>query len=160
MIIVSGTPGTGKTTIAKKLAEKLCLSYIDVSQLIKKHSLAESYDRKRKTKIVDVKKLNKILIPLIKEDNNLIIDGHLSHYLPKKYVDLAIITKCSLKKLEKRLKKRNYSALKIRENLDAEIFDICNIEAEEQKHNILVVDTTKRVDIKELANKIKNLLKK
>jgi len=167
IIIVSGTPGTGKTTLSKKLALKLKFYYIDVNRIIKKHKIAEGYDKKRKTKIIDVKRLSKALVQEIKKYNNnksiktknktiikgIIIDSHLSHYLPKKYVDLCIITKCNLKILGKRLKKKRFSIDKIRENLDAEIFDICLQEAKENKHKILIVDTTKDY-IKELLIKL------
>ena len=35
-VVVTGTPGTGKTTIAKKLANKLNFYYVDVNQIISK----------------------------------------------------------------------------------------------------------------------------
>lgn len=143
IIIVSGSVGTGKTKIAKIIAKKYNLKYIDVTKLIRENKLYEDYDKKFKTYIIDIKKLNKFLIKLIKKENNLIIDSHLSHYLPRRYVDLCIITKCDLKVLEKRLKKRKYSKKKIRENLDAEIFDVCLNEARERKHKIKIIDTTK-----------------
>ena len=38
IIIVTGTPGTGKTTIAKKLAKKLNFHYLDVNNVIKKYA--------------------------------------------------------------------------------------------------------------------------
>ncbi|MBW2965775.1 AAA family ATPase [Candidatus Woesearchaeota archaeon] len=155
IITVSGTPGTGKTTLSKKLAKKLNYKYIDVKKVITKNKLKESYDKKRKTYIIDIKKLNPILIKFIKQSKNLIIDSHLSHYLPKKYIDLCIITKCSLKTLEKRLKKKKYNKEKIRENLDCEIFDICLNEAKEAGHKILIIDTTKSININKLINKIK-----
>ena len=151
VIIVTGSVASGKTTLAEKLAKKLNFEYLDVNKIINK--IYEGYDKKRKSKIVDVKKLNKNLIKEIndfkslnkktniKKNNKkivkgLIIDSHLSHYLPKRYVDLCIVTKCDLKKLEKRLRKRGYSKEKIRENLDAEIFDVCLNEAKELGHNV------------------------
>ncbi|MBU2633650.1 MAG: adenylate kinase family protein [Nanoarchaeota archaeon] len=141
-IIVTGSAATGKTTIAKKLAKEKNYKYIDPNQLIKKHKLYESYNRKLKTYEVDTKKLNKFLTNLIKTSkDNLIIDSHLSHYLPKKYVNLCIITKCNLKELKKRLEKRKYNKKKIRENLDAEILDTCLIEA--KHHKIKIIDTSK-----------------
>lgn len=143
VIIVSGTPGTGKTQVAKLIAKKRKLKYININKLIKKNKLYEKYDKKLKTYIVNTKKLNKFLIKLIKKEKNVVIDSHLGHYIPKKYVDLCIITKCDLKVLKKRLEKRKYSKEKIRENLDSEIFDICLREAEEIGHKIKVVDTTK-----------------
>lgn len=142
IIIVTGTPGTGKTKVAKSIASKLKLKYIDINKIVKKNKLIIGYDKKRKTNVVNEKKLSKVLIHLIKKNNNLVIDGHLSHYLPSKYVDLCIVTKCDLKILEKRLEKRSYSKEKIRENLDAEIFEIILNEAIERKHKVFILDTT------------------
>lgn len=143
IIIVTGTPGTKKTTLAKAIAKKYKLKYVDVNKVIKENNLREKYDRKRKTWEIDTEKLNKALLEIIKKNKKIVIDSHLIHYLPKRYVDLCIVTKCDLKELEKRLKKRKYSKAKIRENLDCEIFDVCLMEAKEKKHKIIVLDTTK-----------------
>jgi len=88
-----------------------------------------------------------------------IIDSHITHLLPKKRVDLCIILTCSnLKKLEGRLKERMYSKKKIRENLDAEIFQICLMEAQENGHKVITFDTSKKISQKEFIEKItKNL---
>ena len=158
-IIVGGTPGTGKTTLAKRLAKKLNFHYLDVNEIIEKYNISEGYDKKRDTKIIDTKKLN---LALTKEIRNfkqskegIIIDSHLSHHLPKKYVDLCIVTKCNLKEMENRLKKKKYSKSKIRENLDAEIFDVCLNEAKENGHKVIVIDTTKDLNIENISQKIK-----
>ena len=157
VIIVTGTPGTGKTTLAKNSAFGLNFLYLDVNRLISKSKLSEGYDKKRKTRIVDVDKLRKFLIFKIKNfqnENNkkknsqrkffgIIIDSHLSHYLPNKYVDLCIVTKCDIKELSKRLKKKRFHKEKIKENMQAEIFGICHNEALERKHNVIVIDTSK-----------------
>ena len=143
--IVTGTPGTGKTTVAQNIAQKERAVYINVNEIIKNEHLKEGYDKKRKVVIIDTKKLNNVLIKIIKEAKNkgisLLIDSHLSHYLPAKYVDLCIVTKTNLKKLERRLKKRKYSQEKIRENMDCEIFDVCLTEAQEMGYKIKVVET-------------------
>ncbi len=160
-IIVTGTPGTGKTTIAKKLAKKLGYYYLDVHRRISGHGLSEGYDKKRRTKIVDIKKLNKFLISKIKtikksnkNTKGIIIDSHLSHYLPRKYVDFCIVTKCDIKELNKRLKKRKYPKNKIQENIQAEIFNICHNEALERKHKMIVVDTTKSFNISSVVKRL------
>ncbi len=143
-IIVSGCVGTGKTKVAKAISKEKDYKYVNINQLAKRYNLSEWYDKRRKSYIVDTDKLNKFLIDIIKKSNKrLVIDGHLSHYLDKEYVKLCIITKCDLKVLKKRLEKRGYSKNKIRENLDAEIFDVCKTEALENGHKIKVVDTTK-----------------
>lgn len=177
-IVVTGSVGSGKTTVSKKLAGKLKLNYIDVNKLIKEEKLDSGYDKKRKCKIIDIGRLNNSLINLIKNSKkDLIIDSHLSHYLPSKYVDLCIVTKCNMKVIEKRLKKRKYGKDKIRENLDVEIFDVCLNEAKALNHRILVIDTsktllrvsegfetnvskaTKGINISEISKKIKVILK-
>lgn len=141
VIIVSGTPGTGKTTFAKKYAKENNLKYIDVKKIIEKNDLSDKFDEKRDTLVIDVDKLNIFLIKIIKTHKDIVIDSHLSHYLPKKYVNKCYITKCNLIELKKRLKTRNYSTEKIRENMDAEIFDICRIEALEAGHNVETICT-------------------
>ncbi|MBI2652299.1 AAA family ATPase [Candidatus Woesearchaeota archaeon] len=208
LICVTGVPGTGKTTLSKKLAKKLNFYYIDVNKVISKYNLSEGYDRKRKTRIIDVKKLNKVLIkeiqkirsnnpaffekrngkdklmempllskarstktlnllkslkkyPLNKKSNKkikkiegIIIDSHLSHYLPRKYVDFCIVAKCNIQELNRRLKKKKFHQNKIKENLQAEIFDICYNEAIERNHKVIVFDTTKGFNISVLINKL------
>jgi|SRR3989338_9084023 len=176
IITVTGSVGAGKTTLAKKLCNRLNFKYIDVNKIISKHDIAEGYDEERKAKIVDTKKLNKALIKEIMDtektlsnpdkkpekrknkQNGLIIDSHMSHFLPKTYANLCIVAKCDLKTLYKRLKQRKYSKEKIRENLDAEIFDVCLNEARENKHNILVIDTTKGININYVSRKVGGLI--
>ena len=96
-----------------------------------------------------------MLIDLINKNNRLIIDSHLSHYIPQKYIDLCVVCKCEISELKKRLKERGYKDKKIRDNLDAEIFDVCLTEAQEQyKHKILVVETSEGYKISSIVKKI------
>ncbi len=147
IIIISGTPGTGKTKLAKLISKKTNFKHIELNKKIKQNKIYDSYDKKRKCYVVDIKKLNKFLINFINNSKeNLILDSHLSHFLPRKYVGLCIITKCDLKLLRKRLITRKYNSLKIKENLESEIFNVCLNEAKKLGHNIIVIDTTKGVN--------------
>ncbi len=151
VITVTGTPGTGKTTISKQIAEQKEYQYIDVNKIISQNNLSEEYDSEKKCQVIDVEKLNKNIVTKInnakqKSEKGLVIDSHLAHHLPKEFVDLCIVTKCNLKTLKTRLEKRSYGEEKIRENLDCEIFDICLNEAKEAGHKILIVETDKPVE--------------
>tara|TARA_Y100000310_G_C20682023_1_gene816551 strand:+ start:2954 stop:3439 length:486 start_codon:yes stop_codon:yes gene_type:complete len=157
--IVTGTPGTGKSSLAKALAKHWKCKYLDVNELIDKEGLIESKDKKRETNVVDEKKLSKTLVKIIKKEKDLVIDSHMSHFIPKKYVNHCIVTKCSLKMLKKRLENRGYKASKVRENLDAEIFDICLTEAIEAGHNIIMLDTTS-ITLKKMIQHIENAISK
>ena len=150
IIAITGTPGTGKTALARELSLFTHYELVDVASFIKKHRISKEYDKNRKTQVIDINKLNKALIRAVKAKitqkkgiKGIIIDSHLSHFLPSAFIDACIVTTCSLKVLRKRLALKGYNASKIRENLDSEIFDTCLSEAAE-KHKILVVDTSKK----------------
>jgi len=142
-IIVTGTPGTGKTAIARCIAQKLGYQYVDGARLIREQKLSCGYDQKRHCLIVDEARLRRALVSLITHASSpVVIDSHLSQCLSPEHASLCIVTKCHLTVLKRRLERRGYSAAKVRENLDAEIFDSCLTEAAEQGHSILVLDTT------------------
>lgn len=151
VLIVSGAVCTGKTKVARAIGKRYNLKYVDVNKLIKENKLYDSYDRGLKSYVVDIDKLNEFLIRYIKNSKKgLVIDSHLSHYLDKKYVDLCVVVKCDISVLKKRLEKRKYSKLKIRENLDGEIFDVCLVEAKENGHRIKVIDSSNGIKKKDL----------
>ena len=58
VIVVTGSVGTGKTTLARRLSGELDYRYIDVNKIINKCHISEGYDRIRKCKIVDIKNLD------------------------------------------------------------------------------------------------------
>ncbi len=155
-ILLTGSVGTGKSALAANLAKKLGYTHICVSRLLKKHKeLVSGYDKKRKASIVDTGRLVKFLLKILKNNKNIIIDSHLSHHIPSKYVDLCIVAKCDIKVLSKRLGRRGYNKDKIIENVQAEIFDVCLEEAKNMKHNIMVVDTTRKYDMNKIIRNIR-----
>ena len=158
VIIITGSPGVGKSSLALLLEKKLGFLRLDISKHY--HEISSGYDRKKQSYDINLKKFERLVREKKKEaGKGLIVDSHIAHLLPKKLVDLCIVLICSdLKKLEKRLKARNYSKKKIRENLDAEIFQICLVEAEEKGHNILVIDTAKKLDEKKTIRMIQHSL--
>ena len=154
LIVISGSPGVGKSTLAKVLTKKLGFDRLDLHHHYKR--ISNGYDRAKQSYDVDYAKFERLVKEKLAEaKKGLIIDSHISHLLPKKLVDLCIVLICSdLKKLEKRLQKRNYSKKKIRENLDAEIFQVCLAEAKEKGHRVLVFDTAKKIKGKKIVSEI------
>jgi len=144
VLAISGSPGTGKTTLAESL-KKEDFFRLDLHRHYKE--ISTNYNRSKMCYDVDMKKFKALVKKEIKKHERLVVDSHISHLLPKKWVDLCVILTCSnLKKLKKRLERKKYSKSKVRENLDAEIFQICLVEAEEKGHNVVVFDTSRRTD--------------
>ncbi len=148
LIIITGTPGTGKSTLAKELAKKLGYERLELHNYYQR--LSAGYNQEKCSYDIELKRF----IALVKEQlrrirksgkaKGLIVDSHISHLLPKRMVHLCIVLTCSdLKKLHRRLRKRRYRKKKISENLQAEIFQVCLLEAREKGHKIIVFDVCK-----------------
>ena len=67
IVVFSGTPGTGKTTVSKEFAKKKRWKHVDVNKVIDDNELIEKYDTARDTFVVNEKKLSKILVDMIKK---------------------------------------------------------------------------------------------
>jgi len=160
LIIISGTPGTGKTTLAIFLQKKLNFQRLDLYKYYPK--ISTDYSKSKQCYNIDCQKfltLVKKTKQQIQQKKGLVIDSHITHHLPKKEVDLCIILTCSnLKILKNRLAKRHYSKQKIQENLEAEIMQICFHEAQDNKHNLLIFDSAKNKNYNQLLVKIKRIL--
>jgi adenylate kinase len=141
VIIVTGTPGTGKTTFAKKLAQELHYAYMDLKDYAIREGFVTGADKKRDALIVDEVKLVKKLSEELDKETPLVIDSHFSHELPADVVEKCYVMKAELATLKKRLEERGYAKKKVDENMQAEIFDICRQEALEKGHNIEIIWT-------------------
>ncbi|MFO7795985.1 MAG: adenylate kinase family protein [Promethearchaeati archaeon] len=126
IIIITGTPGCGKTTISKEISQLEKSEYISLNELVVKKGFHEDYDKKRDTYIADFDKMIPYIIKIIEKAKEkklkyFFIEGHFADIIPKKFIDLVIILRCHPDILRKRLEKRDYKESKIRENLQAEI---------------------------------------
>jgi len=147
VIIISGTPGTGKTRVASILAKKINGLHIDLSKLVLKEKLYKEIDKERETAVADLNKLIPRLIEIIKSTNSpIIIEGHYAEIVPASLVDVAIILRTHPKELEKRLKEKKFKKSKIRENIQAEILGVCSYNALNTygKEKIYEIDTTSK----------------
>lgn len=164
IIVISGTPGTGKTSVSKKLSEIANAKFISLNKLAVSEQLTLKYDKKRDTHVVDFKKLIPHVINQIESYKKtniefLIIESHFSDIIPEKYIDYAIILRCNPDELYKRLEKRGYKKEKIIENVQSEILGNCaNFFIERQiKSPIYEIDSTS-LTIEEISRVIIDLM--
>lgn len=131
VIVVTGTPGVGKTTISQKLATNLDARYIGITELVKEKNMVTSIDETRETLIADTKKVSQQLQEILaKTEGTIIIDGHYAvDVVPKKEVDTVFVLRRDPRELKDTLTKRGYNEKKLWENISAEILDVCLLDA-------------------------------
>lgn len=74
-ILITGTPGTGKTVTASAAAEKIDFAYINIGDLVKEHNCHTGKDEKFDSYIVDDEKLLDVVDPLV-SNGGCIVDYH------------------------------------------------------------------------------------
>lgn len=141
IIAITGVPGTGKTAVAKELGKLLGCGVVSIAGLVKSGKIKSGYDRKRKSFIVDEKRLDKDVKGLLGRKKSCVIEGLLAHYIRS---DLCVVLRASPAVLERRLKKRKWSGAKIRENAQAEILDSVAAEAMGRNKSLVEVDTSRK----------------
>jgi adenylate kinase len=132
VILITGTPCTGKTTIAKQLATKLKAVYVNLTELAIAENLTLGKDKKRDTIIIDEKRIKHEITQIIKTstNNHIIIDGHYAaHVVPDKLATHVFVLRRNPTELRKLMRQKNYTDTKLWENLAAEILDISLIDA-------------------------------
>jgi len=135
IIVVTGTPGVGKTSTSKSLASKLSAVLINLGELVKKEKLFSGIDEKRGSLIADMDKVSKRVQQIISssKQRDIIIEGHFAvDVLPCKRVHIVFVLRRNPEELRIILEKRGFKGNKLWENLAAEILDVCLWEAVKQ----------------------------
>lgn len=166
-VVVTGTPGTGKTTATELLETDL--DVVHLNDLIREEDLTESVDDERESLVADIDAVRERLAG--RED--VVIDSHLAHHLP---ADRVVVLRCDPEVLEERLLNRGESAgkasenagsaeppralaRKARENAESEALDVILSEAvaEHGLDSVYEIDTTNRTP-EEVAREIERVV--
>ncbi|KAF5377671.1 hypothetical protein D9615_005277 [Tricholomella constricta] len=141
VIVITGTPGTGKSTHAQILADEspVPLKHINVGEWVKERGLYEEYDQEWQSYTVDEDRLLDELEPIVAE-GGVILDWHTCEAFPKRWPDLVVVLRCDHTKLWERLEKRGYPLKKIQENNEAEIMQVVLEEARSSYPAEIVVE--------------------
>ncbi|MFQ5814929.1 MAG: adenylate kinase family protein [Candidatus Hydrothermarchaeaceae archaeon] len=154
IVLLTGTPGTGKSTVARILSKKLGYNLISLNDWIFKEAgeAVVDYDDFRSTNVVDVDILEGRLRNI---NDDVIIEGHLSHFLS--IGDIVVVLRAHPRVLNERL--TGFSDSKRGENMEAEALDVCLIESLERHDSskVFEVDTTEKQP-EEVAEAIQRIM--
>ncbi|MDD2438827.1 MAG: adenylate kinase family protein [Methanosarcinaceae archaeon] len=155
LIGLTGTPGTGKTSISKILSSRRGWKIIHLNELIREEHLYSEIDEKRDAVIADMALVKARLDEILGEEGQLaktsdkvdprlstskviILESHMAHYI----AELVIVLRAYPPELRKRLETRGYSDAKLDENTAAEALDVILVEAFEWCKQVFEVNTT------------------
>ena len=170
VVLISGTPGTGKSTLIQKIQESTpSVQVLNISDLVKREGLHDGYDSEYDTYIINDRKTQKQLrkiIPEMRKKGAVLIECHSIGLFDEDdleaLVDHVRVLTCSTENLYDRLKARGYSQKKIEENLECEIMRVCADEAREIFRGQGVVKemtNDSEADRKDIITEIQLLLK-
>ena len=151
-ILITGVPGTGKSSVAKLLAAKTGAALVDINKLVSVLGLYSGVDESDGAKVVRLKELSGELSKTIKEEEkSVIVEGHLGCEMGLP-VSKVIVLRCEPKVLRARLSTRDYPAEKVAGNALSEALDDCTVLSEKNygKRKVWEIDTTER-SVKEVV---------
>lgn len=132
VILVTGTPCVGKTSVARLLASRLDASYVNLTELATREKLILGKDKERNSIIVNENLMKQKIQTIIKncDKKHVIIDGHYAvNVVPKKSVTHIFVLRRDPVELRKLMEQNGFSGRKLWENLASEILDVCLIDA-------------------------------
>ncbi|MDD5337090.1 MAG: adenylate kinase family protein [Candidatus ainarchaeum sp.] len=124
LIVVTGSPCTGKTTSSVKLGKILGMDVLHIRDFVRVRGLGGKFDKRMESELVDIRKLGRMLRVECRRRTNVIVEGHLACEV-KLPADWVFVLRCGPDALEKRLRGRGYPEGKVEENLLAEMLDYC-----------------------------------
>eukprot|EP00559_Dactyliosolen_fragilissimus_P001808 CAMPEP_0184863778 /NCGR_PEP_ID=MMETSP0580-20130426/12406_1 /TAXON_ID=1118495 /ORGANISM="Dactyliosolen fragilissimus" /LENGTH=186 /DNA_ID=CAMNT_0027362293 /DNA_START=41 /DNA_END=598 /DNA_ORIENTATION=+ len=135
-ILITGTPGVGKTSTAKLIAEQLKMKHLYVGDIIAQNQFYEGFDEELNTHIVDEDKLLDLMEVMIRKANTeenvgVVVDYHACELFPERWFDLVLVLRTNTDVLYDRLIARGYNDLKRNQNMECEIMQVVLEEARE-----------------------------
>jgi adenylate kinase len=143
-LLITGTPGTGKTLISKELSKILKMKAINEKDFALKNKLGCFNDENELE--IPVLKIQSKANAFLKKNKNIIFEGHVLCEAKIK-VDAVIVLKVNPEELEMRLEGRKYSPDKIIDNVFCEGIDYCLKHAKRNysKNKIITINSNPNV---------------
>ena len=137
-VVITGTPGTGKTTATERLDHEV----VHLNDVIRADGLDTGTDESRESLVADMDAVAAALDEREKDEIEL-VESHLAHRLP---ADRVVVLRCHPDELGERLSARGESERTVEENRESEALDVILAEAVESHglDSVYEIDATER----------------
>ncbi len=161
VVVIAGVPGTGKTTVARRLAEALGYLHIDLTELALREKLYLEYDEERMSYVIDEERLVERVLSIVERHGKAVIDTHYPEILPPMLPRMVFVLRLHPMLLEERLRRRGWPWRKIKENIEAEILGVVTYNALERfgEDRVYEIDTTGR-GVDEIVGEIMDVMRR
>lgn len=162
VILVTGTPCVGKTSVARLLAPKLDAFYVNLTELAVHENLVSGKDEERGSIIVDENHMRRKIRQIVEkcDKSEVIVDGHYAvSVVPKELTTHVFVLRRDPVELRKFMEQCGFSGRKLWENLASEILDVCLCDALNVYENgkVCELDVSGK-SVEETVNEILNVL--
>uniref|UniRef100_A0A224XM33 Putative nucleotide kinase/nuclear protein involved oxidative stress response n=1 Tax=Panstrongylus lignarius TaxID=156445 RepID=A0A224XM33_9HEMI len=128
-ILLTGTTCTGKSTLAKELAQCTEMEWIDINSLALQENLFKTVDNKVQSSIIDDHKVIKFLRPKIKLGGNIIECQSSNLFARHNWFCAVFVPRTDLSILYDRLEHKGHAGSSMKNNIESELFEVLLVEA-------------------------------
>lgn len=128
-LLVTGTPGTGKSTLCRKL-EDVGLKWVNIGQFAKENNCLGNWDEDYDCFELDEDKVIDELEDLM-ANGGVVVEHHVTDLFPERWFDAVFVLRTDSTQLYDRLSQRDYNKKKLDDNVQCEIFQTILDEAKE-----------------------------
>jgi adenylate kinase len=156
-ILITGTPGTGKSTLCEKVKLAVAaLNWINVGDFAKANDCLGDWDNKYESHELDEDKLIDELEDVM-ADGNVLVEHHVTDIFPERWFDAIFVLRTDSTKLYDRLATRKYNEKKLQDNVQCEIFQTILEEANES-YKPEIVHEIRSDDSDDIDTNAKNII--